>query len=95
MWIKLGNEYLNLAHVARVRFLKSWKNGQDELVAELETFAPKGELQVFCRYRGAEAQELRAAFAEEKTDAPAAAPERPAVVSCHATTNTLHDVTIP
>src|SRR3984893_18596523 len=55
----LGNEYLNLGRVIRVRFNKGWKNGREELVAEVEALI-KGEVQVFTRYRGADAEALQA-----------------------------------
>jgi hypothetical protein len=58
MWLKLGNEHLNLDHVVRVRFNKGWKNGQDELVAEVEGFV-KGEVQIFTRYRNRDAEVLQ------------------------------------
>ncbi len=59
MWIKLGNEYLNLDHIVRVRFNKGWKNGVEELVAEVEGFV-KGDIQVFARYRNQDAAILHA-----------------------------------
>ena len=51
MWIKLGGEYLNLDHIVRVRFNTGWKNGLEEVVAELEAFV-RGDLAIVTRYRG-------------------------------------------
>ncbi len=97
MWVKLGSEYLNLDHVVRVKFNRSWKNGQDELVAEVEGLI-KGETQVFIRYRGVEAEALQAVLRPRVSTAeaalgilPAAEPMAPA----HSLSNTLHDVKIP
>ncbi len=67
MWIKLGNEHLNLNHVVRVRFNRGWKNGQEDLVAEIEGLI-KGEVQVFARYRGAEAAILQALFENQSQE---------------------------
>lgn len=58
MWLKLVHEFLNLDHVVRVRINKGWKNGIEEVVAEVEGLL-KGEVQVFTRYRGAEAEILQ------------------------------------
>jgi hypothetical protein len=97
MWIRLGNEHLNLDHIVRVRFNKGWKNGIEEWVAEVESFV-KGEIQVFARYRNRDADVLLAALqnqdipVEMPVPVPAArdplAPFRPDA----ATTNTLHDI---
>ena len=38
MWIKLSNEYLNLDHIVRVRLNAGWKNGKQEITAELDAF---------------------------------------------------------
>jgi hypothetical protein len=57
MWLKLSGEFLNLGHVLRARFSKGWKNGQEEWLAEVEALV-QGEIQVFCRYRGADAAKL-------------------------------------
>ena len=55
MWIKLTGEFVNLGHIVRVRTSKSFKNGQDEWVVELEGII-KGELTYFTRYRGVDAE---------------------------------------
>jgi hypothetical protein len=91
MWIKLGSEHLNLDHVVRVRFNAAWKNGQEELVAELETFI-EGEIQVFCRYRGQEAEKLRSLV-----QCQTARQGEPLSVAgaAQASTNTLHDLQLP
>ncbi|MBM4073036.1 MAG: hypothetical protein FJ271_29550 [Planctomycetes bacterium] len=68
MWIKLGNEHLNLDHVVRVRFNRGWKNGQEDLIAEVEVHI-KGEVQVFARYRGDEAATLQAVFQHQSDEA--------------------------
>jgi len=60
MWVKLGDDYLNLEHVARVRFSHAWKNAQEQASAEVEVVVD-GVLQGCTRYRGSEAQLLRAA----------------------------------
>ena len=91
MWLKLNSEYLNLAHVVRIRFNKGWKNGQEELVAELEYFSPKGELQVFTRYRGGEARELLAIF-EQQHPNPSTAHAPPTPPLSAVATNTLYDI---
>ena len=79
MWIRLGNEYLNLSQVLRVRFNRGWKNGNEELVAEVEALI-RGEVQVFTRYRGADATALHAivgahAGVPEPVAVPAGAPD--------------------
>ncbi len=61
MWVQLGNEYLNLNHVSRVRFNDGWKHGDKHLVAEIETFH-QGEMRLFTRVRGPEAEALRTAL---------------------------------
>lgn len=55
MWIKLTGEYVNLAHIVRVKATKGFKNGLDEWVVELEGII-KGELTHFTRYRGIDAE---------------------------------------
>jgi hypothetical protein len=99
MWIRLGNEHLNLDHVVRVRFNKGWKNGVEEWVAEVESFV-KGDVQVFARYRNRDADTLLAVLQDQHipvevpvpVPVPAGhdslAPFRPEA----ATTNTLHDI---
>ena len=100
MWLKVGNEHLNLDHVVRVRFNKGWKNGQDELVAEVEGFV-KGEVQVFTRYRNRDAELLQNVLETltVPSQIPAAMPAPHGFVSgdiapahASATTNTLHDI---
>jgi len=99
MWIKLGNEHLNLDHIVRVRFNKGWKNGVEEWVAEVESFV-KGDIQVFARYRNRDADTLLAALHNQ--DIPVEVPVPVPVPAGHdslgsfkpeaATTNTLHDI---
>jgi hypothetical protein len=96
MWIKLSGEFVNLDHIVRVRANKSFKNGRDEWVVELEGII-KGKLQYFTRYRGTDAEvvvhalethsRLEPVPATCTADASAGAPHQ-------ATTNTLHDVKI-
>ena len=100
MWVKLGNDYLNLDHVIRVKFNRTWKNGLEDTVAEVEALI-KGEMQIFTRYRGAEAATLQAALqAQPKQDAVLVGPagastvEGPLPVS-HSMANTMHDFKIP
>jgi hypothetical protein len=100
MWVKLGNEYLNLDHVVRVKFNKGWKNGQEELVAEVEAMV-KGEVQTFTRYRGAESAMLLAILQPQfvpepvTVGAPASAPVAAPLPGSHAMSNTLHDLKLP
>jgi hypothetical protein len=89
MWVKLGNEYLNLDQVVRVRFNKTFRAGQDEWAAEVEGLI-KGELQIFTRYRGPEAAALHAILCSQTAPAAPAHPSEPAV----ALTNTVHDLKI-
>jgi hypothetical protein len=97
MWLKLGNEHLNLDHVVRVRFNKGWKNGQDELVAEVEGFI-KGEVQVFTRYRNRDAELLMNVLetlnipTRAPVTVPAQAVDVPVPVPTGATTNTVHEI---
>lgn len=93
MWLKLGHDYLNLDQVVRVRFNAGWRNGQQELVAEVEALL-KGEIQVFTRYRGAEAQLLEASIQRMTCmePAPTSAASAPALAS--PARDTLHDVVI-
>jgi hypothetical protein len=98
MWIKVGNEHLNLNHVVRVRFNKGWKNGVEEWVAEVESFV-KGDIQVFARYRNRDADTLLRAMenqgipVEVPVPVPVPAKDSPATLQPeHATTNTLHDL---
>jgi hypothetical protein len=98
MWVKLGQEYLNLDQVVRVKFNKGWKNGQEETVAELEAMV-KGEMQVFTRYRGAESATLLALLQSRLMTAGnvliAEAQTAPLEGNSHAMATTLHDVQIP
>lgn len=105
MWVNLGNEYLNLDHVIRMRFSKGWKNGQEEIVAELEGLI-KGDVQVFTRYRGPEAQLLRSIMEKQvpmeadlqpcPVTVPVRAPSGPSrsPSPSAASTNTVHEVII-
>ncbi len=90
MWIKLTGEYLNLRHIVRVKVSKTFKNGQEEWVVELEG-VNKGELTYFTRYRGVDAEiVLHALETYSRLDphsAPTGAPHQ-------ATTSTVHDVKI-
>ncbi len=74
MWVKLSTDYVNLGEVIRVRFNRAWKNGKEEVVAEIEALM-KGEAQIFTRYRGADAEVLQAALDQQAAVAvaPAAA----------------------
>jgi hypothetical protein len=101
MWVKLGHEYLNLDHVVRVKFNKGWKNGQEELVAEVEAMV-KGEVQIFTRYRGAESATLQALLQPRlMTLEPAvvgsagAATQEGSLNASHPMATTLHDVKLP
>jgi hypothetical protein len=91
MWIKLTGEYLNLCHIVRVKATKSFKNGQEEWVVELEGIN-KGELTYFTRYRGVDAEiVLHALEIYARLDPhPATGIGAPH----QATTNTVHDVKI-
>lgn len=103
MWVKLGNEHLNLDHVLRVRFNKGWKNGQEEIVAEVESLI-RGEIQVFARYRGREAAILQAAVQMQAAaiepppdhDEPSRVSDGVDLVAAAApsqsSTNTIHDM---
>jgi hypothetical protein len=98
MWIKLGTEHLNLDHVVRIRFNTAWKGGQEELVAELETFIDR-ETQVFCRYRGAEAERLYAVLQSQTLSSggsmPILAGPPPLTAATQAGKSTVHDFTFP
>jgi hypothetical protein len=59
MWVTIGSEVLNLDHIVRIRFHRTFKNGKDDLCAEVDALV-KGEVQTFVRYRGAEAEHLQA-----------------------------------
>lgn len=88
MWIKLTGEFVNLDHIIRVKASKSFKNGQEEWVVELEGVI-KGELTSFTRYRGVDAEiVLHALEIHSRLEpTPAGAPHQ-------ATRQTLHDVKI-
>ena len=95
MWLKLGNEFLNLDQVVRIRFNKGFRGGQEELAAELETLI-KGELQILTRYRGAEAVALQAALAgPADKSAPPDVEAGAAPPAGHAPGHTPHDVKLP
>jgi hypothetical protein len=61
MWAKLGTDYLNLGQIIRVRFSRAFKNNREEVAAEVEALI-KGEIQIFTRYRGGDAEQLLAAL---------------------------------
>jgi hypothetical protein len=68
-WVQLGDDYLNLEQVMRVRFTRMVRDGQDELVAEIEE-RTNGEIQTVTRYIGASARALQAHL--QRTSAQAA-----------------------
>lgn len=97
MWLQLGNDYLNLNHVVRARFNKGFKNGQEEWVAEVETIL-KGEVTVFTRYRGPDAQRLNLALnaltvSDEWVSVPATGD--PNIPVSSPLKKTLHDIQLP
>lgn len=97
MWVKLGNEYLNLDQVVRIRFAKSFRNGQEEWSAEVESLI-KGEIQIFTRYRGAEANALQTVLAPQSGRSNAGMhvlEGLPTPHGGHALSNTLHDIKVP
>lgn len=98
MWVKLGNEYLNLDQVIRVRFNKTFRAGQDELAAEVEGLI-KGELQIFTRYRGAEAATLHAVLTRQTPMSHVEVVHRDtetvALSPTGASTGTVHDLKLP
>jgi len=95
MWVRLGNEFLNLDHVVRVRVNKAWKNGQEDVQAEIETKI-KGEVQVFTRYRGTEAENLRLVLAHLAKESDQVVMEHAGKFTLNSpTTNTVHDIKIP
>ncbi len=91
MFVQLGNEYLNLDRVVRVRFNKTWKYGEEDMLAEIEGFV-HGELQVFARYRGQQALDLLEIFQEQNVEPVVANSAVPAV--SQAAKNTLHDIAV-
>jgi hypothetical protein len=98
MWIKLTGEYINLDHIVRVRANKTFKNGQEEWVVELEGII-KGELQYFTRYRGIDAQTVVHALEIHARIEPRPVPADAGAGACtgaphQATTSTVHDVNI-
>jgi hypothetical protein len=62
MWARLGSEFLNLDHIIRVRFNKSWTKDGECLVAEVEATV-NGQVKQFIRYRGADAEVLQGLLA--------------------------------
>jgi hypothetical protein len=100
MWVKLGQEYLNLEQIVRVKFSRGWKNGHEELIAEVEGVL-KGELQVFARLRGAESAALHAALQQQVMTPAQVFASSPGATTMegplmgHAMANTLHDVKLP
>lgn len=94
MWIKLTGEYVNLDHIVRVKTSKGVKNGQTELVVELEGVI-KGELSFFTRYRGIDAEVVLHALEIHSRIETAAPTSAAGAGGPHQTqTNTLHDVKI-
>jgi len=91
MWIKLSGEYLNLAHIVRVKANKTFKGGQEEWAVELEGIV-KGELSYFTRYRGLDAELVLHALEIRSRLEPT--PASPGNGPHQATTNTVHDVKI-
>jgi hypothetical protein len=80
MWVQLSTDFLNLAHVTRIRFSTVWKNDQQYLVAEIDVLED-GEIKPYTRYRGPDAEILRAAVAAAAGAAPPSlAASRPAAV---------------
>ena len=55
------SKFLNLDHIVRVRFNKSWNKEGETLVAEIETQLG-GEVRPVCRYRGSDAEALQSAL---------------------------------
>jgi hypothetical protein len=79
MWVQLSTDFLNLAHVTRIRFSTVWKNDQQYLVAEIDVLED-GEIKPYTRYRGPDAEILRAAVGAPRAPPPAQAASRPAAV---------------
>lgn len=97
MFVRLGQDMLNLDHVVRVRFGTAFRNGREELSAEVEGLSPRGELATLTRYKGEEARLLRAAL-EECCRRPAFLPEEPepAVLPLsHPSAGTIADLKLP
>lgn len=95
MWIKLANEYINLEHIIRVRFNKSFKNGTEDWAAELEGFV-RGEVQVFLRYRGADAQVLHTMFTQQLAQSGnLQTPMEMATMTPEGAKGTVHDLKLP
>ena len=88
MWIKLTGEFVNLDHIVRVKVNKTFKNGQEDLVVELEGVI-KGELTHFTRYRGVDAEIVLHALEIGSRHEPA-----PTGDVHHPNRHTLHDVKI-
>jgi hypothetical protein len=65
MWVKLSTEYLNLDQVFRIRLNKGFRNGSEELVAEVEIVDPKGQIGTVTRFRGADAELLQTVLNEQ------------------------------
>ena len=95
MWVKLSNDYVNLDHVFRVRVNKGFRNGDEEVVAEVEMIDPKGQVGAVTRFRGADAQLLQTLLVHRcRTDCAEA-------VGCvdkglsQSLTGTVADITLP
>jgi hypothetical protein len=87
MWVKLGEDYLNLNQVVRVRFSRGWKSGHEEVSAEVEA-AVNGVIQGLTRYRGREAEALQAVLG----GVPTALSAVPATSGPRPARDTLHEV---
>jgi hypothetical protein len=61
MWVRLGTDFLNLDHIFRIRFNKSWNKEGECLVAEIDT-DQGGEIRPAVRYRGGDAEALQSAL---------------------------------
>jgi hypothetical protein len=80
MWVQLSSDFLNLDHVTRIRFSTVWKNEQQYLVAEIDV-REDGEIKPYTRYRGADAEVLRAAVGAAVVPAPLSRPVNPPVAN--------------
>jgi hypothetical protein len=78
MWVQLSSDFLNLNHVTRIRFSTVWKNDQQYLVAEIDVLED-GEIKPYTRYRGEDAEVLRAAVSAASVPAPPPSVNGPAV----------------
>lgn len=95
MFVRIGQEMLNLDHVVRVRFGTAFRNGREELSAEVEGLSPRGELTALTRYKGEEARILREALdACCRQPARAEGEETPVPLS-HPSSGTIADLRLP